>query len=145
MLHGIVLAGGNLSIQATIRHVVGHALVGPCTLCSTVVAVCQVADGSKNIPPTTADTGICGVHAFGFQLCGNLLCADATLSVLRMVLSQCAISTLDIAAQQSVVVRILLVAAIEYAFNVFPATPLSSAVLQVAHLVILSVCDRRKR
>jgi len=29
------------------------------------------------------------------------------------------------------------VAAIEYAFNVFPATPTSSAVLQVAHLVIL--------
>lgn len=35
------------------------------------------------------------------------------------------------------VMRISLLGAIEYAFNVFPATPTSSAVLQVAHLLIL--------
>ena len=33
--------------------------------------------------------------------------------------------------------RISLLGAIEYAFNVFPATPMSSAVLQVAHLLVL--------
>ena len=36
-----------------------------------------------------------------------------------------------------IVMRISLLGAIEYAFNVFPATPTSSAVLQVAHLLIL--------
>ena len=36
-----------------------------------------------------------------------------------------------------VVFRIILLGIIEYAFNVFPATPTSSALLQVAHLLIL--------
>ena len=36
-----------------------------------------------------------------------------------------------------VVVRVLFVGVIEYAFNVFPATPISSALLQVVHLLIL--------
>ena len=37
--------------------------------------------------------------------------------------------------------RVVLMGAVEYAFNVFPATPTSSAVLQVAHLLLL-LCIR---
>mmetsp|Transcript_27524 Transcript_27524/g.31823 ORF Transcript_27524/g.31823 Transcript_27524/m.31823 type:complete len:112 (-) Transcript_27524:61-396(-) len=33
--------------------------------------------------------------------------------------------------------RILILAGIEYAYNIFPATPLSSAILQICHLLIL--------
>jgi alpha-1,3-mannosyltransferase len=35
-------------------------------------------------------------------------------------------------------IRVSLVAAIEYCFNVFPATSTSSALLQMAHLLILA-------
>jgi hypothetical protein len=33
--------------------------------------------------------------------------------------------------------KLLISAGIEYAFNVYPATPLSSAILQAAHLLLL--------
>lgn len=42
-----------------------------------------------------------------------------------------------ISGTYSIWMRILFMAMIEYAFNVFPATPMSSAVLQVAHILIL--------
>jgi alpha-1,3-mannosyltransferase len=40
-------------------------------------------------------------------------------------------------ASYPLIVRVLLVGMLEYAFNVFPATQGSSAVLQVAHMLIL--------
>ena len=41
-------------------------------------------------------------------------------------------------AKYPLIIRVALLVAIEFSFNVFPATPLSSAVLQMAHLLILA-------
>jgi alpha-1,3-mannosyltransferase len=41
-------------------------------------------------------------------------------------------------AKYPLIIRLALLMAIEVSFNVFPATPMSSAVLQMAHLLILA-------
>ena len=139
----IVSGRGGLCIKTLVDNAHGRSLAGglttlevltwaPIRQTTNLVAALLWQDAAQQI----AGTVHC-LHALGIQLLWYLFCSVAALSILLVVRFVRSVLVVDLPYTNHLSFHV------RYAFNVFPAIPVTSTVLHVAHWIRLVGCVSR--